>query len=536
MNNVLALVRNIKIKCTFDDPAVLDSIAKKKAVKLLKSGLRHSISENDAFVYKKSIDARDRDNILLVYTIAACVPEKLSSYSFKGIDFVPIQNYDDLFNTCRSAQSKPVVVGFGPSGMFCALTLAKAGLRPVVLERGSDVDERARCVDDYWVNGSLDTETNVQFGEGGAGTFSDGKLLTRISDKLCSFVLNELVRHGAPSEITYLAKPHIGTDNLRAVVKSIRNEIISLGGEVRFNTRMDSVIADVCGNVKSVVLNNGEKMECDSLFLCIGHSARDTVKQLMNCGVSVEPKAFSVGVRIEHLREDINNSLYGSFVGAPCLGEAQYTLSRKYGSRAVYSFCMCPGGVVVASASDKGQIVTNGMSYFARDGVNSNSAIAVSVDTSDYGNTVDGAIAFQEEIEKKAYLVAGGDGAAPVQVLSDFFSSKAVNEPNRVLPTYTGRTKVCNAEDVFPSFITESLKVGIADFENDISGFSCGSAVLTFPETRTSSPVKIPRNSSYTAHGFNNLYPCGEGAGYAGGITSAAVDGMRAALSYLKNN
>ncbi len=533
MNNTLALVRNIRIKCTFESNEALDTRAIKKALKTVNTFLRISASDKEAFVYKKSVDARDRDNILLVYTVAVSVPDKYGSGNVKGIDFIENKGFDNLFISTKKTSAPPVVVGFGPSGMFCALALAKCGMCPIVIERGADVDKRAGLVDSYWNGGDLDTETNVQFGEGGAGTFSDGKLLTRISDTLCSYVISEFVRHGAPDEIRYLAKPHIGTDNLRRIVKSIRNEIINLGGKILFNTRLESISSDLAENVKSITLNNGNTVECDSLFLCIGHSARDTVKQLMNSGVTVEPKPFSVGVRIEHLQDDIDSALYGDFAGAPSLGAGQYTLSRRYGNRAVYSFCMCPGGTVVASASDNGQIVTNGMSNYLRDGKNANSAIAVSVDTADYGNTVDGAIAFQEEIEKKAFTTSGSDNSAPIQLLSDFFDGKAMKVPSRIEPTYTGKTVIRNADEIFPKFITEGLRRGISDFEKDIEGFSCGDAVLTFPETRTSSPVRIPRDKNFLAIGFSNLYPCGEGAGYAGGITSAAVDGLRAALCYL---
>ena len=536
MNNGLALVRNIKIKCTFDSAKTLDNVAKVKGVKLLSSLLHSRFSEDDAFVYKKSVDARDRDCIYIVYTIAVPVPEKMLSRKVRGVDFIMPQSYDEMLLHNKSITSSPVVVGFGPSGMFCALVLARAGLCPVVVERGDDVDTRTQKVNSYWQSGVLDCETNVQFGEGGAGTFSDGKLLTRISDRLCSFVLSEFVKHGAPSEITYLAKPHIGTDNLRNVVKSIRNEIIGLGARVMFGTRLEKIKSAVSGRVLSVLLSDGSELSCDALFLCIGHSARDTVKNIRECGVNVVPKPFSVGVRIEHLQSDINEALYGDFAGAESLGAASYTLSRKYGNRAVYSFCMCPGGTVVASASNEGEIVTNGMSCYARDGINSNSAIAVSVDTADYGNTVEGAINFQHEIEKKAYELAGNDGTAPIQLLSDLFESKAKTEPSRILPTYTGKTAIRNADDVLPGFVTDGLRRGIHDFERDIRGFSCSDAVLTFPETRTSSPVKIPRNERFLADGFVNLYPCGEGAGFAGGITSAAVDGIKAAVSYLNNN
>lgn len=533
----LALVRNIKVRCTMDNSDLIDALAVDKAwsaVKKLK--ISSLLSKSNAFVYKKSIDARDRKNIFLIYTIAFRLDNN-SEINCKatGVEFVTVCNDYPFYEHNKTVSERPVVVGFGPSGMFCALALAKAGLRPIVVERGDDVDTRAEKVNCYWNNGVLDTNSNVQFGEGGAGTFSDGKLLTRISDKLCYFVLSELVRHGAPHEILYLAKPHIGTDNLRRVVKSIRNEIISLGGQVRFNSCFTRIINDSFGRVSEIVINNNERISCDSLFLCIGHSARDTVKSLMSSGVYVEPKPFSVGVRIEHLQSDIDNALYGDFAGAPSLGKAQYTLSKKFDNRAVYSFCMCPGGVVVASASDEGQIVTNGMSYYARDGLNANSAIAVSVDTSDYGDTVDNAIDFQERIERNAFSLAGSDGSAPIQLLGDFLNGTCVNEPSRILPTYTGKTVVRNADFVFPEFITNNLRRGLVMFERDINGFCVNDAVLTFPETRTSSPIRINRDSGYLARGFSNIYPCGEGAGYAGGITSAAVDGLRAAIAYLNS-
>lgn len=535
LNNYLALIRNIKVKCRFVTSAEIDNEAISKAISFYKRNCRISCDLDKAYIYKKSVDARNKSEIYFVYTVALPVNSDKLPVNTKGIDFILPFDSSELFESSLSYSVPPVVVGFGPAGMFCALALAKAGLNPVVIERGSDVDSRTDTVNKYWKEGLLDTETNVQFGEGGAGTFSDGKVLTRISDKLCNYVMSEFVRFGAPDELMYLAKPHIGTDNLRKVVKNIRNEIINFGGKVLFNTKLEHINYTSQGHVNSITLANGESISCSSLFLCIGHSARDTVLNLKRDGLAVEPKPFSVGVRIEHLQKDIDKALYGDFAGAECLGVSQYTLSRKFNNRAVYSFCMCPGGIVVASASDNGQIVTNGMSYYARDGVNANSAIAVSVDTSDYGNTVEGAIEFQENIERKAFCIAGNDGTAPIQLLGDFMLRRAVSEPSRILPTYTGKTVVRNADDVFPSFVTDNLRKGISLFESDIEGFTTSDAVLTFPETRTSSPVRIPRNEQYLALGFDNLYSCGEGAGYAGGITSAAVDGLRAALKFIKS-
>ncbi len=527
----LAVVRNIKIPCTFEKAEVLDKRAMEKAAGVLKKAGISSYHDNP-FIYKKSIDARKKDAITLIYSVAVKVSDAQAKLNLSHKDIEMLHLTNPVFESRRKRQFRPVVAGFGPSGMFCALALARAGLCPVVIERGADVDTRAKKVNEYWTQGKLDENTNVQFGEGGAGTFSDGKLVTRISDELCSYVLSELVHFGAPQEITYLAKPHIGTDLLRGIVKRIREEIISLGGEVHFCCQLKKVCFDALGKVMGVEAENLGYIQTDALFLCIGHSARDTVKMLMNEGVCVAAKPFSVGVRVEHLQEDIDASMYGKFAGAPVLSKAQYTLSKRYDNRAVYSFCMCPGGVVTASASVSDEIVTNGMSYFARDGKNANSAIAVSVNEDDFGGTVEGAMMFQKNIETKAYTL--GNSAAPIQTLGDLFDDVSKNEPSRILPTYTGKTALCKASDVFPSFITEGLKIGFSSFERQIKGFSCRDAVLTMPETRTSSPVRIPRDEkNMFANGFAGLYPCGEGAGYAGGITSAAVDGLRAAQRYL---
>lgn len=533
-----AVVRNIKIPCTFENESELDAKAIKIAEKTFFSKQKGAFA-GLPFVFKRSIDARDKNAVKLIYSVAAEIqPENADKLlpqlkKHKNTDAAVSKEPDFSCPEINNKDKRPVVVGFGPSGMFCALALAKAGLRPVVLERGDDVETRSKKVEKYWKDGTLDVNSNVQFGEGGAGTFSDGKLLTRISDSLCGFVLSEFVRFGAPKEITYLAKPHIGTDNLRKIVAAVRNEIISLGGEVRFRTKLEKINFSSSGNVCGVTDSDGNETPCGAVFLCIGHSARDTVKELLKGGFDVQPKPFSVGVRIEHLQKDIDNAMYGAFSGAPILSRAQYTLSRKFDGRAVYSFCMCPGGVVTASASDNGEIVTNGMSYYDRSGLNANSAIAVSVSPSDYGNTVQGAVDFQKNLETAAFCAAGNDSGAPIQLLGDFLSDKLCCEPSRIMPTYTGKTKLCKASDIFPGFVTDNLKKGIRAFEYDIKGFSCDDAVLTFPETRTSSPVRINRDERMVSVGKSGVYPCGEGAGYAGGITSAAVDGLKAAINYI---
>ncbi len=493
-------------------------------------------------IYKKSIDARDKNAIFFVYAVAVkfdddsdavklpyekiseiCKKENITLSSDEGFE---IPDFNGTF--------RPVVCGFGPCGMFAALVLARAGARPIVLERGADADERVRIVEEYWKNGTLSESTNVQFGEGGAGTFSDGKLMTRINDPLCSFVLETFARHGASADILVNAKPHVGTDKLRRIVKSIRREIISLGGEVRFHSTLTSL--EFSSDKKSVKIGvNGESPSIitDALFLALGHSARDTFSMLSKAGVEMQAKPFSVGVRIEHLQKDIDSSLYGKFAGHPALPAGEYALSCRKGDRAAYTFCMCPGGTVVASASENGTIVTNGMSNSARDGINANCAVAVSVSTDDFGNEPFSAMEFQAKIERTAFAVAGGDGSAPIQTVGGFFGN-TVGEPSKVLPTYTGKTSVCRMTDVFPSFVTDTLLFGLRNFEGKIRGFASESAVLTAPETRTSSPVKLPRGEDRRACGIPCIFTCGEGAGYAGGITSAAVDGIRSALALLR--
>lgn len=537
------VIRNIKIplrNMEFDYDAAAVCEAQKK---LSKIGFRYTFSKNSFAVYKKSVDARKKNEIFFVYSVifelcesvvldqakwqsfgAFCAKNSISVLDDTALEFVASLSKPAL---------RPVVVGFGPCGMFAAYILAKSGLCPIVIERGYDVDRRTKDVYDYWQNGVLSCESNVQFGEGGAGTFSDGKLLTRINDSLCSFVLQTFYENGADKEILTAAKPHIGTDKLREIVKNIRCEIIKCGGEVHFGTKLIKVLKDSSGKVTGIRTNNGD-IPTDAVFLAIGHSARDTFLNLLDNEISIAPKPFSVGVRVEHLQKNIDRALYGDNFENPALPKGEYAVSKRVGERAVYSFCMCPGGTVVASASEDGSIVTNGMSNSARDGVNANSAIAVSINEKDYGSTVIGAIEYQRNIEKAAFNLGGCNGTAPVQNLGSFLG-RAKAEITDVLPTYTGKTSLCDISSVFPAYVNSMLADGFLSFEKNIAGFSCDSAVLTAPETRTSSPVRIPRDEKFCALGHTGLFPCGEGAGYAGGITSAAVDGIKCALSYISD-
>lgn len=540
MTHSLILCRNVKIPVEFRSKEYHDEKAVEYVKRLYGNRVKGKLGDAEFFVYKKSVDARKIQNIVFIYTIGIILKNELDEKRIKSAltkDFEYVMSEEPDFegmNGSMAKSEKPVVVGFGPSGLFCAYALAVAGLKPVIIERGSDVDNRTEKVNRYWETGELDINSNVQFGEGGAGTFSDGKLLTRIGDPLTSFVMKTFHRHGAPKEITYLSKPHVGTDLLKGIVKSMREEIKSYGGTVMFESALTAIKTDSMGRATAVTVNNSFDIECTSVFLCIGHSARDTFSVLRSLDMDITPKPFSVGVRIEHLQSDISNALYGDFAECEALEKAQYTLSAKNGDRGVYSFCMCPGGTVVASASDSDEIVTNGMSNYSRDGINANSAIAVSVNTSDYGNTVDGAIAFQKKIEQAAFKLAGSDGTAPIQLLGDYLNDrKTFGEPCRIMPTYTGKTKLCDINRVFPDFINDSLKACFSVFEKQIKGFSVSDAVLTAPETRTSSPVRINRNEERVSVSANNVYPCGEGAGYAGGITSAAVDGLKSAISYM---
>lgn len=494
------------------------------------------LSEKDVTksgINKVSLDARKRNNIHFVYSVYvecndSITEDKLiKKYKCRAVS-------DSSFAPEISDKPKNgdvVIAGFGPAGMFCGLVLAQYGYKPIIVERGSAIEKRVNDVSRYWSGMDLDVNSNVQFGEGGAGTFSDGKLTTRINDPLCRFVLEKFAEFGAPEEILVKAKPHIGTDKLRKVVRNIREKIISLGGKVIFDTKLEDIAVEN-GQVKSVSFG-GNTHEVSALVLAIGHSARDTFEMLCRKNIFMEPKPFSVGVRIEHKQQRVNESLYGDQSRNPQLPVGEYQLSyRKSPERCVYSFCMCPGGHVVPAASEDNTVVTNGMSEFARDGENANAAIVVSVSKKDYGSGILDGVEFARNIEKRAFAAAGGIGA-PACTVRGFLSGKPDIKTD-IAPTYDRGIVPCDPGEIFPKFVTDMLCEGLGKFSKKMSCFGDENALMTVPETRTSSPVRITRTENLNSLSARNLYPCGEGAGYAGGIMSAAVDGIRTALEIMK--
>lgn len=506
------------------------SLLKNKVAKKLK--IKES-EIKELKIIKESLDARKKDNIKFSYCIdIKCnnekkIVNKIKSNSVKLEEEIKEETF--IYGDKRLT-SRPVVIGLGPAGLYAALTLAKHGYNPIIFERGEDVDSRTKTVEEFWKNRKLNLNSNVQFGEGGAGAFSDGKLTTRIKDKRCSFVLEELVKNGAPEEITYVAKPHVGTDILKTVVKNIREEIKLLGGEVYFNSKLENInIED--GKLKSIIVN-GKEVKCECLVLAIGHSSRDTYEMLYESGVKMEQKAFAIGVRIEHPQEVINESQYGEYANHPKLKAAEYRLAyqSEVQNRGVYSFCMCPGGVVVGAASEEGRLVSNGMSYHARDLDNANSALVVTVGPEDFkGNHPLAGMEFQRYYENLAFKVGGENYNAPIQLVGDFLNDNISTKLGSVIPSYKPGYVFKDLRECLPSYVVDTIKEGIKVFGKRIKGYDMDDAVLTAIETRTSAPVRMPRNEMLESVTVNGLYPTGEGAGFAGGIVSAAVDGIKVA-------
>ncbi len=504
----------------------------------------------DFTVFKRGYDARNKKNISLIYTldIETDVNEQLLD-TFKQdphVKLTPDTQYKFVTRANDTNNLRPVVIGFGPCGLFVALLLAQMGFKPIVLERGKEVRQRTKDTFGFWRKKILNTESNVQFGEGGAGTFSDGKLYSQVKDPMHygRKVMQEFVAAGAPEEILYVSKPHIGTFKLVTMVEQMRAKIIALGGDIRFEQRVDNIdFTEVEGQKKvtGLTLATGEKIKTNHIALAVGHSARDTFSMLVNNGVYVKAKPFSVGFRIEHEQSVIDDARFGKHAGHPILGAADYKLVHHCkNGRSVYSFCMCPGGTVVAAASEEGRLVTNGMSQYSRHERNANSAIVVGIEPSDFtygsedpiaeADNVLAGIEFQRRLEERAFELGGGNYDAPVQLVGDFVAGRKSGDHGDVAPSYKPGVKYCDLTQVLPKFAIEAIREAIPEFDKKVRGFAMADATLTAVETRTSSPIQITRDKqTLESLNVNGLYPAGEGAGYAGGILSAGIDGIKVA-------
>ncbi len=486
-------------------------------------------------IFRQGHDARKRDPITLVYTLDIEVKNEQAILARlkddPHISLTPDTAYHFVTRASGKMTERPVVIGTGPCGLFAGLILAQMGFRPIILERGKEVRERTKDTFGLWRKGIFNPESNVQFGEGGAGTFSDGKLYTQIKDPhhYGRKVLTEFVKAGAPAEILRVSKPHIGTFKLVTMVEQMRATIESLGGEIRFQSRVDA-IGIVDGQLRGVILANGETIRSYHVVLAVGHSARDTFKMLHESGVYIEAKAFSIGFRIEHPQSLIDKCRFGNHAGNPLLGAADYKLVHHCrNGRAVYSFCMCPGGTVVAATSEAGHVVTNGMSQYSRNERNANSAIVVGITPDDYPGHPLAGIDFQRRLEAGAFKLGGETYQAPGQLVGDFLSKRPSSVFGSVLPSYTPGVLLGDLGKALPAYAIEAIREALPAFDRKIKGFAMDDAVLTGVETRTSSPVRIKRNAHYQSINTKGLYPAGEGAGYAGGILSAAVDGIKVA-------
>lgn len=510
-------ITNIKIKADLSDNELFEKIYKK-----------YKINKNDVTerrIIKKSIDARNKADIFYNYSV------ELECKNENKIKNVQIVKKEEPFKIIvnRKSSKRPVIIGAGPAGLFSALTLAQNGIKPIIIEQGKTVDERKKDVEEFQKTGKLNTLSNVQFGEGGAGTFSDGKLTSGIHNPLCKIVLKEFYNFGAPEQILYINKPHIGTDNLINIIRNMRNEIIKLGGEFLFNEKVTDFEFE---NSKVTAVICSKRIETDTVILAIGHSARLTFEKLYEKGVKMEKKNFSIGVRIEHKQSMINKSQYGEITKLK-LPPAEYKMAYHGENRSCYTFCMCPGGTVIASSSEPETIVTNGMSVYARNGENANSAVLVNVTPNDFkGESPLEGMYFQKDLEQKAFKLGGSNYNAPIQRFEDFENNIKSTHIGEIKPTYKPGVTLSNLNEILPDFISKTLVEGIKYFDKSIKGFAHPDAILTGVETRSSSPVQITRNENKQSN-IKGLYPCGEGAGYAGGIMSAAVDGIKCAIAVL---
>ena len=511
------MIRIREIKLNIDDDNLNEKVAKKLNIK------EENIKKLK--INKKSIDARK--DIKYVYEVDIEIPneDKILKKNIKNVIKTPNEKYIFKVNGTKELKNRPVIIGSGPAGLFAAYLLAKHGYNPIIIERGEEIDKRVKTVEKFWNENILNENSNVQFGEGGAGTFSDGKLNTANKDKnhTQKFILKTFVKHGAPEEILYINKPHIGTDLLRGVIKNIRNDIIKNGGTFMYNTKLEDIIIE--DNQIKKIITNRQTIETDTLILAIGHSARDTFEMLLNRKIKMTPKPFAVGIRIQHRQSLIDKNQYkDKYQDLP---RASYKLTYKAkNNRGVYSFCMCPGGFVVNSSSEKNMLAINGMSNHKRDEKNANSAIIVTINQDDFGsNPLDG-IKYQRNLEKLTYQI--GQGKIPIQLYKDFKENRKTTKLGKITPVIKGNYTLSNLNDILPKYITEALIEGIDHFNNKIKGFNNDDVILAAIESRTSSPVKIERDENLETN-IKGIYPIGEGAGYAGGIMTAAMDGIKVA-------